>query len=117
MAALVRLIIKTMLIMGYIIEISESKADKLKEHAYKSMKHLGKLYECIEEICDDGSMGERDGGGYGNRYGSRYGNRGGGSSSSGSGSMGYRDEDDWEREPEMGFRRGVPGTGRYSRFR
>lgn len=89
------------------IEISESKADKLKEHAYKSMKHLDKLYECIEELCEDGSMGERDGGYYGNR--GRYSNRGG--------YMGNRDEEDWEREPEMGFRRGVPGTGRYSRFR
>lgn len=80
------------------IQISESKADKLKEHAYKSMKHLGKLYECIEAICDDSQMGERDSSGY-------FGNRGGGS-------MGYRDEEDWEREQMMGFRRGVPGSGR-----
>lgn len=78
--------------MGYMIEISESKADKLKEHAYKSMKHLGKLYECIEEICEGGSMSERGG---------RYGNRGG--------SMGYRE--DWEDE-DFGERRGVPGSGR-----
>lgn len=85
--------------MGYMIEISESKADKLKEHAYKSMKHLGKLYECIEELCEDDSMGERGG-----RYGSRYGNRGGSS-------MGYRDEEDWEDE-RFGQRRGVPGSGR-----
>lgn len=87
--------------MGYMIEISESKVDKLKEYAYKSMKHLGKLYECIEELCEDGSMGERDGGYYGNR--DRYSNRGG--------SMGYRDEEDWEDE-RFGQRRGVPGSGR-----
>lgn len=82
------------------IEISESKADKLKEHAYKSMKHLGKLYECIEELCEDDSMGERGG-----RYGSRYGNRGGGYGNR----MGYRE--DWE-DDDMGERRGVPGSGR-----
>lgn len=96
--------------MGYMIEISESKADKLKEHAYKSMKHLRKLYECIEELCEDGSMGERGG----SRYGNRYGNRGGGSSYGNR--MGYREE--WEDEDEdFGERRGVIGTGRYSRYR
>lgn len=96
--------------MAYMIEISESKADKLKEHAYKSMKHLGKLYECIEELCEDSSMGER-GGNYGNRYGNRYG--GGGSYGN---RMGYREEEDFEEE-DFGERRGVRGTGRYSRFR
>lgn len=104
------------------IEISESKADKLKDYAYKSMKHLGKLYECIEELSEDSSMGER--GSYGSRYGNRYGNRGGGSSSGGYGNrMGYREEEDFEEEEgyeqsyPMGMRRGVRGTGRYSRFR
>lgn len=82
------------------IQISESKADKLKDHAYKSMKHLGKLYECIEEICEESQMGERGG-----SYGNRYSNRGGSS-------MGYRDEEDWDEETSMGFRRGVPGSGR-----
>lgn len=97
----------------YMIQISESKADKLKEHAYKSMKHLGKLYECVEELCEDSPMGERGG-----RYGSRYGNRGGGGYSGGGygNRMGYREEEDWE-DDEMGERRGVRGTGRYSRFR
>lgn len=90
--------------MGYMIQISESKADKLKEHAYKSMKHLGKLYGCIEEICEESSIGERDGGYYGNRFGNR-----------GGGSMGYREEEDWEQQQHetwMGQRRGVPGSGR-----
>lgn len=100
--------------MGYMIEISESKADKLKEHAYKSMKHLGKLYECVEELCEEDSMGGRDGGSYGSRYGNRYGNRGGGG---GYGNrMGYREED-YEDDDDFGQRRGVRGTGRYSRFR
>lgn len=91
--------------MGYMIEISESKADKLKDHAYKSMKHLGKLYECIEELCEDGSMGERGG-----RYGSRYGNRGGGYGGGYGNRMGNRE--DWEEDDDMGERRGVPGSGR-----
>lgn len=94
---------------GYMVEISESKADELKEHAYKSMKHLGKLYECIEELCEESQMGERDGGGY---YGNRY------SGGNGGGSMGYRDEEGYSGEGgNFGMRRGVRGSGRYSRFR
>lgn len=88
--------------MGYIIEISESKAEELKEHAEKVLKHGGKLMQCLEELCEESQPGER-GGGY---YGNRYGNRGGG------GSMGYRNDEDWEGEQNMGFRRGVPGSGR-----
>lgn len=97
------------------IEVSESKADKLKEHAYKAMKHMGKLYESVEELCEEGSMGERGGG-----YGSRYGNRGGGGGGGGGGygnRMGYRDEWEDDEESDFGQRRGVRGTGRYSRFR
>lgn len=78
--------------MGYMIQIREEKADELKEHAKKMLKHGKKLYECIEELCEDSSMGER--GYYGNRG---YGNR-----------IGYRDEDD----EDFGERRGVPGSGR-----
>lgn len=90
----------------YMIQIQEDKAEELKEHAKKMLKHGKKLYECIEELCEESSLGERDGSGY---YGNRY--------SNGGGSMGYRDEEDWERQQSMGFRRGVPGTGRYSRYR
>lgn len=87
----------------YMIQIQDNKAEELKEHAYKMLKHGKKLYECIEEICEDDAIGER--GGYG-RYGNRggYGNR-----------MGYRD--DWEDDEDFGQRRGVRGTGRYSRYR
>lgn len=94
--------------MGYMIQVSESKADRLREHAYKSMKHLGKLYECIEELCEESSFGEREGGSYGNRYSNRYGNRGSG------GSYGNRmgERENWEDEDDMGERRGVPGSGR-----
>lgn len=86
--------------MGYVVEISKSKAEKLKEHAEKVLKHGGKLMECIEELCEESQMGER--GGYGSRYGNRsggYGNR-----------YGNRDED-FEDE-DFGERRGVRGSGR-----
>ena len=83
----------------YIIQIQEDKADELKEYAKKMLRHGRKLYECIEGLCDDPSMGER--GGY-----SRFGNRGGGGYGS---RMGYRE--DWDDE-DFGERRGVSGSGR-----
>lgn len=91
----------------YMIQIQEDKAEELKEYAKKMLKNGKKLYECIEELSDESTMGER--GSYGSRYGSRYGNRGGGG---GYGNrMGYREQ--WEEDDdEMGERRGVPGSGR-----
>jgi len=95
--------------MGYMIEITESKASEMAEHAEKVLKHGGKLMQCIEELCEESRMGERGGyGRYGNRYdgGGRYGNR-----------MGYRDED-WDDDEDfyMGERRGRSArTGRYVR--
>lgn len=90
--------------MGYMIEITEKKAEKLSEHIEESLRHLGKAMQCIDEWMEDGGMNHRggygmretSGGRYGN-YGSRYGMRGG---------MNYRDEDDWEDEDEMNERRG-----------
>lgn len=89
----------------YMIEITENAKDKMAEHAEKVLRHAGKLMQCIEELGAS-QMGER-GGRYGERWdedddedymGERYGNRGGNSG-------GY------------GERRGVRGTGRYSRYR
>lgn len=108
----------------YMIEIEESKVDKMSELAEKMLKYGGKLMSCIEELSEESGMGER--GSYGNRggqggggsMGSRYGEASGG----GGGSRGgYRERDeDWEEMEEMdqiGERRGVKGTGRYSRMR
>lgn len=106
--------------------IEESVMD-IKEHASKALKHMGKLMECVEELCEESQMGER--GGYGNRgggYGNRYGNRdsyGGGSSSGGSGGgygnrYGNREDEDWDDDgyDRMGERRGRSSyTGRYVR--
>lgn len=94
--------------MGYMIEIQESKAEELAEHAKKVLKHGKKLYECIEELCEEPSMGERGGYGRGGMRmdGGRYGNR-----------MDWRDEDwDDDDDPYMGERRGRSSrTGRYVR--
>lgn len=106
------------------IEITEDKMDKLSEHIEKSLKHMGKAMQCVDEWLEEGGMGERGSMGYrsgesgrysrsmmGQRddyrnYGSRggYGNR-----------INYRDdeEDEWE---EMGERRGVRGSGRGRRY-
>ena len=106
-----------------IIEVTETKMDKLSEHVEQGLRHLGKAMQCIDEWMQEGGMGER-GGNYGNRggqggYGSRggYGNRydememresSGGRSRGGS--MGYRDdEDEWE----MQERRRRDSRGRY----
>ena len=91
--------------MGYMIEISESKKEKLSEHIEKALHEMGKAMACVEQF---GSMGER-GGSYGSRYDDmgergRYGMRG---------SYGMRDDDDWE-DDEMGERRRRSRrTGRY----
>lgn len=109
--------------MGYMIQIEEDSAMELKEHAKKALKHMGKLMECVEELCEESQMGER--GGYGNRgggsggYGNRYGNRGGYSGGSGGGygnRMGYRDEEWDDEDDDFGERRGRSSrTGRYVR--
>lgn len=87
--------------MGYMIEITEKKAEKLSEHIEESLRHMGKAMQCVEEWMEGSEMGHRSG----------YGMRGGYVSRYGSGSMGYRDDDDWEEmneryEDEMGERRG-----------
>jgi hypothetical protein len=94
--------------MGYMIEITEKKVDKLSEHLEEGLRHLGKAMSCVDEWMQDSGMGERRGyyGSRGGRYGNRYDEmemRGGYGSR---GSMGYRDEDeDWDDE-EMAERRG-----------
>ena len=101
--------------MGYIVEISDRKAEEMAEHAEKVLRHGGKLMQCIEELCEGARFGERGGyghmgerGGYG-RFGMRddemrdYGH------------MGERHPREWEDDPYMmGERRGrSASTGRY----
>ena len=108
--------------MGYVIEIAESKVDKMSEYVEDMLWAGGELMHCLEKMKGehegygerDGYRGGRQGGSsYGSRYGMRsrydnygqredYGMRGG-----------YRD-DEWEMEDEMGERRRRSRrTGRY----
>ena len=88
--------------MGYLIEISEQKKEKLSEHIEKALHEMGKAMACVEQF---GSMGERQGGGsYGNRY-DDMGERG---------RYGMRDDEDWDEDEMMGERRRRSRrTGRY----
>ncbi len=104
----------------YMIQIEESKLDKLSEYTEKMLKYGGKLMSCIEEMSEEGGMGQRGGqgggGGYGNRYGERSGGGGGGSMGGRYGERGgygmKEEEDEWEEEMMMRERRGVRGSGR-----
>lgn len=83
-----------------IIEITETKMDKLSEHVEQGLRHLGKAMQCIDEWMQEGGMGERGGMNYREHeeYG-RYGKHSGGMNERYPmrGAMGYRDED-WDDE-------------------
>ena len=77
----------------YMIEITESRLHSMAEHIEKSLKHMGKLMQCIEELeedfSDSGAYGEKGRRGMRNeeedwweederkhkKYKERYGNR------------------------------------------
>jgi hypothetical protein len=42
------------------IEISESKVEKMSDYAEKMLKYGGKLMQCIEELSGGESMGRRE---------------------------------------------------------
>lgn len=86
--------------MGYMIEISESKKEKLSEHIEKALHEMGKAMAICEQF---GSMGERQGSGsYGSRYDDEMGSRGGYGTRGG---YGMRDDEDWDEDEMMGERR------------
>lgn len=87
--------------MGYMIQIEESKKEKLSEHIEKALHELGKAMSCVEQF--GGEYGQR-GGSYGNRY-DDMGERG---------RYGMRDDEDWDEDEMMGERRRRSRrTGRY----
>jgi hypothetical protein len=87
--------------MGYLIEISEQKKEKLSEHIEKALHEMGKAMACVEQF--GGEYGQRDGS-YGNRY-DDMGMRG---------RYGMRDDEDWDEDEMMGERRRRSRrTGRY----
>lgn len=63
--------------MAYMIEISESKMDKMSEYMGKVLKYGSKVMECLDDISN---------GGYGERR------------------MGYRDEEDYPESEKMQMR-------------
>lgn len=87
--------------MGYLI-ITEEKKDKMSDLCKDMLRAGGKLMQCLEGLEEE-SMGSRIG--YREFDPDEIGYRD---------NMGYRDEV-WS-DPRMGMRRGVRGTGRYSRY-
>lgn len=72
--------------MGYLIEISEQKKEKLSEHIEKALHEMGKAMAICEQFGGEGSRG-----GYG-----------------------MRDDEDWDDEEMIGERRRRSRrTGRY----
>ena len=96
----------------YMIEISDTKVDKMSEYVEDMLWAGGELMHCLEKIKGESDYGERgsssysgsgrSGGSYGSRYGmrSRYDNYGQ------RGDYGYKDDDDWDEDEMMGERRG-----------
>lgn len=97
--------------MGYLIEISDSKVDKMSEYVEDMLWAGGELMHCLEKLKGESGYGERgmnyrDDSNYsrsmmGNRY---YGERG----------MNYRDEGEYDEEmSERRGRRRRDSQGRY----
>lgn len=99
-----------------ILQIEESKFNKLSDHIEQGLHHLGRAMSCVEQMLGDEKMHER--GGY-MGYREQGGRYGGGSMGQrypmyGGYGMGYKDEEEWEEE-QMGERRGRrrDSRGRY----
>lgn len=91
--------------MGYVIEITESKVDKMSEYVEDMLWAGGELMHCLEKMKGEHGYGERGSGRSGGSYGSRYGMRSRYDNYGMRGDMGgYRDDEEWEQE-EMGERR------------
>ena len=87
--------------MGYMIEITEDKFDKMAEYTEKMLKYGGKLMSCLSDMGEEYGMNYRENEDYG-----RYGRRSG---------MNYRD-DEWD-EDEMSERRGRRRRDSMGRYR
>ena len=98
----------------YMIEISDTKVDKMSEYVEDMLWAGGELMHCIEKMKGEHGYGEREGYSHEGRsyrkdmMGSRYDNYGM------RGGMGYKD-DEWMDEDEMHERRGRrrDSMGRY----
>ena len=101
----------------YMIEISDSKVDKMSEYVEDMLWAGGELMHCLEKMKGEHGYGEREGYSHEGRsyrkdmMGSRYGMRSRYDNYGSRGNMGYRDEEEeWE---DMGERRRRDSRGRY----
>ena len=106
--------------MGYVIEISDSKVDKMSEYVEDMLWAGGELMHCIEKMKGEHGYGEREGYFHEGRsyrkdmMGSRYGMRSRYDNYGQRGDYGYKDDEDWDDEEMMGERRRRSRrTGRY----
>lgn len=103
-----------------VIEISDSKVDKMSEYVEDMLWAGGELMHCLEKIKEESDMGYRGGqsrGSMGSRYGmrSRYDNYD--TREEYEPRKGYKDEDDWEDMEQMGERRGRRRRDSMGRYR
>jgi hypothetical protein len=90
----------------YMIEISDTKVDKMSEYVEDMLWAGGELMHCLEKMKGESGYGEREGYSHEGRsyrkdmMGSRYGMR------SRYDNYGYKDDDDWDEDEMMGERRG-----------
>ena len=92
-----------------IIEIKEDKYEDLCENIENGLKFMGKAMQCLEAMKDEGMDEDMDD--------EEYGMRGYGMRDGGDGGYGYGMRGGYgRRESGYGMRRGVKGTGRYSRY-
>lgn len=106
--------------MGYVIEISDSKVDKMSEYVEDMLWAGGELMHCIEKMKGEHGYGEREGYSHEGRsyrkdmMGSRYGMRSRYDNYGQRGDYGYKDDEDWDDDEMMGERRRRSRrTGRY----
>jgi hypothetical protein len=93
----------------YMIQIEESKLDKMSEYAEKMLKYGGKLMSCIEEMSEESGMGERGRMNYRDEGRHSYGRYGRG----GYGNREDDDDEEYEHYQRMNERRRRDSMGRY----
>lgn len=98
----------------FMIQIEESKFEKMAEYTEKMLKYGGKLMSCISEIGEHHGMSFRDDEKHRMMREEHY-------PYHHEGRMNYRDDDDYDEDEihERRYRRGgsrMRGTGRYTRY-
>lgn len=91
------------------IEISDSKIDKMSEYVEDMLWAGGELMHCLEKMKGNSGYGhkEHDGSRYGRHYESTHDGMGE------RGRMGYRGDEDWDDDDMGERRRRSRRTGRY----